>query len=132
MRNVLRLIVPVIQSVTDGHYFIRHGNGPQFVFIPKIPPFCTYTLATAVLPWLEAPLEVLVGLTVDLLSLRSVEFRLRMKNDDLSALFTEAVLTYAVFARTGLRREISPAVFSRVQLKREYIQNQPPLSRPPN
>ena len=62
----------------------------------------------------------------------SVEFRLRMKNDDLWALFTEAVLTYALFARTGLRREISPAVFSRVQLEREYIQNQPPpLSRPP-
>ena len=64
--------------------------------------------------------------------MRSVEFRLQLKNDDLSALFTEAVFTYAVFARAGIRREISPAVFSRVQLEREYIQNQPPpLSCPP-
>jgi hypothetical protein len=70
------------------------------------------------------------GLTVDLLS-RSVEFRLRMKNDDLWALFTVAVLTYAVFACTDQRREISPAVFSRVQLEREYIQNQPPVPRHP-
>lgn len=70
------------------------------------------------------------GLTLELLS-RSAEFRLRVKNDDLWALFTEAVLTYAVFARTGLPREISPAVFSRVQLEREYIQNHPPPSPGP-
>ena len=122
------LIVPVICRVTDGHWilFLRK-MGHNMYSAPKYRPSAHTHLQQQPCPgWKPS-----FGLTLDPLS-RSVEFLLRMKNDELWALFTEAVFKYAVFARTGLRREnITSCLFQGAVRKRIHTKStSPPLPNP--
>jgi hypothetical protein len=124
------LIVPVICRVTDGHWilFLRK-MGHNMYSAPKYRPSAHTHLQRQPCPgWKPS-----FGLTLDPLS-RSVEFLLRMKNDELWALFTEAVFKYAVFARTGLRREnITSCLFQGAVRKRIHTKSTspPPSTEPP-
>ena len=125
------LIVPVIHRVTDGHWISFVSEMAHYSYsAPKYRPSShTHCFRQPCRGWMHL-WKPPFGLVVKPFCRVLLNFVYGWKTMTFSALFTETVLTYAVFTRTWLRREISPAVFSRVQLGREYIQNQPPLPQP--